>query len=679
MSGAEGYLHLFSPLKIGNLELRNRIAMSPMGVAIIDDGRMSETAIRYYEERARGGVGLIITEPCAVAYPRGAQSARQPGVSDDRFVSGLRELTDRVHRHGAAIAIQLVHHGKVSRLDTREGRELLMPSIPSVHGAMDLANDLTDEERRLLIAASRGKPKVRPATRADIEWVVGVFADAVERALDAGFDAVELHAAHGYLISEFLSPAWNHRDDEYGGSIENRARLLCEVIAAAKRRAGAEFPVWCRLDAIELRTPGGIAPADAQRHAELAVNAGADAIHVSAYADATSGPAFTEAPLVHRESGYLDYAGDIKRRVNVPIIAVGRIEPEVAEASIRDGKLDIVAMGRKMLADPEIAAKLRDDREDDVRPCIYCYVCVAQPFFDRTVRCGVNPAMANESEIVAPTTPAEVTKSVLVIGGGPAGLEAARVAALRGHRVQLLERSPQLGGRWRYASALYEPNGRLLRWLIYQTERADIEIELGVSATVEMIRDRNPDAVIVATGGRSSETDVSADQLAQTLDGFDPAVILSPDLRAPADAIGQRVAVIGGSHVGIRIASLMARQGRSVTVLEPGRYLAESMAHPLRWRVLDDLRESGAKLHTRANIEKVSPTSVRFETRSRENPLREDLTVDTIIEVGNLTPNNELGTALNDSGIEAIAIGDADGGTSIDKAIHDGYRAGIDL
>ncbi len=257
---------LVSPVRIGTMELRNRIAMAAMGVEIADeDGHAREPIIAYYEERARGGVGLIITEVCAVAYPRGATAHRQLAVSSDDYLPGLSELTDRVHRHGAKIALQMVHHGKVSRVDMKEGREVLMPSTPRFRGAMDMADGLSREELGWMAQASGGvaKPKVKEATKADIEWVIEVFAEGAERARRAGFDAVELHAAHGYLLSEFLSPAWNFREDEYGGSRENRARLLCEVIRAAKDRAGADFPIWARIDCREFRTPGGITLEDA--------------------------------------------------------------------------------------------------------------------------------------------------------------------------------------------------------------------------------------------------------------------------------------------------------------------------------------------------------------------------------------------------------------------------------
>ena len=238
------------------MTLRNRIVMAPMGVEIVgDDGSANDEVVRYYEERARGGAGLLITEVAAFAYPHGANSVHQLGLSEDRFVEPLRTLTDRVHAHGAKIAIQLVHHGKISRVDIANGDPVMVPSLPEWRGSFDMVGDLSGDELMAMAAASGGvesKPQYREMTTDDIAALTEQLGDAVGRAKDAGFDAVEIHGAHGYLASGFLSPQWNRRSDEYGGSHENRARLLCEWIVEAKGRAGTDMPVWVRLDALSL-------------------------------------------------------------------------------------------------------------------------------------------------------------------------------------------------------------------------------------------------------------------------------------------------------------------------------------------------------------------------------------------------------------------------------------------
>jgi 2,4-dienoyl-CoA reductase (NADPH2) len=710
--------HLLSPVRIGRLELRNRIAMAPMGVELVEaDGVVREPTVRYYEERARGGAGLLITENTAAAYPHGANSAHEIGVSDDRFLPGLAALADAVHRHGAKLAIQLAHHGKIARLDAAQGRPLLMPSEPRFHASTQGLAELTKEELGLLMRAGTGViPKVRAATKDDIAWLVEAFASAAERARRAGIDAVELHAAHGYIFSEFLSPGWNFRDDEYGGPVGNRARLLCEVIRACKQRAGAELALWCRIDAHEYGEPGGITLADARRTAQLAVEAGADAIHVSAYAADNLGHHFTDAPLPHAENAYVDFAAAIKAAVPVPVIAVGRIEPAQADRLIRDGKADLVSMGRKLLADPELPRKLAEGREAAVRPCIYCYVCVAQAFFDRPVRCAVNPEAGQEAERTpALRAPAGRRKRVLVVGGGPAGMEAARVAALRGHEVVLCERSAKLGGTLRIAALVYEPNERLLRWFEREMRERPIEVRTGQPATPELVRELAPDVVIAAVGARRERSALPGADRPHVFDGDALRALLAGEggegasgkvslvgrlavaagrltgivddpskLREASRAympVGRRVAIVGGGLVGAELAEFLAERGREVVVLEEGPVIADGMAHPRRWHVLHGLREAGVRLVTRARVVAIDEASVRFEHAPREGepPVAGAAPADTVILATGLEANPEPARALAAAGVPVVEIGDATGVGYLEGAIHSGFRAALEL
>lgn len=711
--------HLNSPVTLGRLQLKNRIAMSAMGVEIAEeDGRAGEPIIAYYEERARGGVGLIITEVCAVAYPRGATAHRQLAISSDDYLPGLRELTDRVHRQGAKIALQMVHHGKLARVDVKDGRPLLMPSLPRFKGAMDMANDLSREEIGLLMAAAGSgprKPEIKVVDKEDIAWLIDAFASAAERARRAGFDAVELHAAHGYLLSEFLSPAWNFREDEYGGSRENRARLLCEVIRAVKQRAGADFPVWARIDCREFRTPGGITPEDAERTAELAAEAGADAIHVSAYSDSTSAAGFTEAPLVHKEAGYVEEAARIKARIRVPLIAVGRIEPELGDRLIRDGKADVIAMARKLLADPALPQKLAEGRPEDIRPCIYCYTCVAQPFFDRPVRCAVNPMTGRESRLAAAErTAAPTSKRILVVGGGPAGLEAARLASLRGHSVVLCEKSSQLGGTLRFASLVYEPNERLLDWLETQVRKLGVEIRLETEVTPALIRKLAPDEVLVAAGATRKTPPILGIDREHVFDGDDLRALLTGDgdasaskklslvgrlavragratgitgrpglLREASKAympLGKQVVVVGGGLVGLELAEFLAERGRQVVVLEEGPRFGLEMAHPRRWRVLHELRELGVGLVANAVVREIGEREVAYEIRSSpsEGQLASAPADSVILAIG-LEANPGVAARLKEAGVPLREIGDVTGVGYLEGAMHDGFEAALAL
>lgn len=707
---------LLSPVRIGSMELRNRIAMSAMGVEIVDpDGHAREPVIAYYEERARGGAGLIVTEVCAAAYPLGANSERQLALSDDAFLPGLRELTDRVHARGARIAAQLVHHGKLSRLDLKQGRAILMPSEPRWHGALDMFQDLTGEEVQLILAATGGaQPKVRAASREDLVWLVEIFAAAAERARRAGFDAVEVHGAHGYILSGFLSPAWNHREDEYGGPLENRARLLCEVLRACKERAGSDFPVLCRLDAVEFRTPGGIVFEDTLRVAELAEEAGADAIDVSAYADATSGPGFTEAPLVHREAGYADYAARLKERVGIPVVAVGRIEPERGDRLVREGGADVIAMARKLLADPHLPRKLAEDRAEDVRPCIYCYTCVAQAFFDHTVRCAVNPVTSHEAEIrdVESTRAAE-PRRVLVVGGGPAGMEAARVAALRGHEVILCEKSARLGGTLRFAALVYQPNERLLRWLLRQVDSLPIDVRLETEVTRSEVARLAPGVVLVAVGAKRTRPRIAGVDRAHVFDGDELRALLTGEegsraaeklsllgrlavrvgraagvttdpsrLREASRSympVGSRVVILGGGLVGCELAEFLRDRGREVVVLEEGPHLAAQLAHPRRWRLLHELREAGVELLTDVRVREIGSASIRFE-RGSEGELEErEVPAETVVLATGLEPDHALARSLQGVAPTVEAIGDCDRIGYLEGAIHGGFQAAARL
>ncbi|MBK7951359.1 MAG: FAD-dependent oxidoreductase [Deltaproteobacteria bacterium] len=711
--------HLRSPVTLGTLQLRNRIAMAAMGVEIAgEDGRAGEPIIAYYEERARGGVGLVITEVCAVAYPRGATAHRQLAISSDDYLPGLFELTDRVHRHGAKIALQLVHHGKVSRVDVQDGRPVLMPSLPRFKGANDMANDLSREEIGLLMkAAGTGtrKPEIKVADEQDIAWVIDAFASAALRARRAGFDAVELHAAHGYLLSEFLSPAWNFREDAYGGSRENRARLLCEVIRAAKARAGRDFPIWARIDCREFRTPGGITVEDAERTAELAAEAGADAIHVSAYSDSTSAAGFTEAPLVHAEAGYVEETARIKARIKVPVIAVGRIEPELGERLIREGKADVIAMARKLLADPALARKIEEGRPEDIRPCIYCYTCVAQPFFDRPVRCAVNPMTGREDRLgSSEREQAARPRRLLVVGGGPSGLEAARVARLRGHDVVLCEKSSQLGGTLRFASLVYEPNERLLDWLEGQVRKLGVEIRLETEVTPELIRALAPDEVLVAAGAAREKPSILGVEREHVFDGDDLRALLTgqgdgsaakklslvgrlavragratgitgkPSLLREASKawmpLGKEVVVIGGGLVGLELAEFLAERGRRVVVLEAGPKLGLELAHPRRWRVLHELRELGVELVTNAVVREIGEREVAYEIRSSPSEGRlASAHADNVILAVGLGANPAIAARLKEAGVPIREIGDVTGVGYLEGAIRDGFEAALAL
>lgn len=587
------YRHLLSPGRIGPVDVRNRILMCPMGDNLAqENGEPSATSMDYFEARARGGVGLIIVGSVAVSWPEGSYNPNQSALSEDRMIPAFSELAKRVHAHGARIAAQLSHGGITAVNDMRDGRPLWVPSMPSAGTPDPLMAMVTPEEQALQsrpMRAPTASTSLHEMTRADIEWLIERFAAAAERAKRAGLDGVELHAGHGYIISSFLSPAKNRRTDEYGGSFENRSRLLVEVIRAVRERVGQDFAVWCRIDSIEFWEKDGITPELAGRTARVIQDAGGDAIHASANGLGGSALTYTEGHTTHAPGRLLEFAAAIREHVTIPVIAVGRIEPEVAESAIAEGRADFVAMGRKLLADPELPNKLAEARPEDVRPCLYHYNCIGQIFLREPVRCWNNPATGREAEF--DFAPSQRALRVLIVGGGPAGLEAARLATLRGHRVLLCEADDRLGGRFALAAATYEPNARMLAWLEGQVRKLDVEVRLNERCDLGDLSGYDAEAVIIATGGTWARP---------ALPGADADHVLTVDALRPVfegrRKLGREVVILGGGRAGVGLADYCLGEGHSVTLLEASAVFAEQMGLPGRWRIVHELCERGAQL-----------------------------------------------------------------------------------
>ncbi len=700
--------HLLSPASIGGVELRNRIIMAPMGSNLSEeDGHCGERLQSYYEARARGGAGALIVECAAVGWPQGNCNPNQIGISGDEFLPGLTSLAQRIRQHGCRAFIQLQHAGKVAVRDMAAGRPMLVPSVPS-HTPDDMMEALTGEEMAAFVKSMAGaKIEYQVATQEDIDWLVERFADAAARAQRAGFDGIELHAGHGYILAEFLSPNVNKRDDAYGGSLENRARLLVEVIQAARQRVGDDFSIFCRIDAREYRLKNGIELTDAIETARIIERAGADAVHVSAYANSSSGIGFTEAPLVHEPGGYLGFAREIKQAVSIPVIAVGRIEPDVAEEVLSSGGADFISMARKLLADPELPNKLSEGRADDIRPCIYCYTCVSRIFLNDHLICAVNAQTGFEEHTAI--VPAENPRRVLVVGGGPAGMEAARVAALRGHQVTLCERGGRLGGTVFFASIPYAANGRLMDYLARQVTDLPIDVRLGTEVNEALVRELQPDTVVVATGAKREAPAVegtelrhvySGDELRELMTGVGDTGVahkLSPFQRLMMLAgkwlgitrrvswiqrlshwwmpVGRRVAVVGGGLVGLELAEFLVERGRQVTVIEEGEKFGAELAVVRRWRVLHGLREHGVVMINRCRVEKIRPGFLALATDDGAV----DVEADTVILAAGAAGDRSLADQLAATGLDVHVAGDCDGVGYIHGAMHSGHRVARSL
>lgn len=688
---AEPFAHLLSPGRIGPLELRNRIVVTAMGVNLAEpDGSCGERIRAYHEEQARGGAGLINTGVAGVAWPAGANQPRQVAISEDRHIPGIAALAAAVHRHGAKLSLQLHHGGLVAPEDMKAGRPVWVPSFP-VPPQRDISALWLAEEIAQSPAPQIRSFEFRVMTVEDIGAVVAQFAAAARRAREAGADGLEIHGGHGYLLSSFISPHSNRRTDQYGGPLENRLRFLLEVLRAVRDAVGRDLAMWCKLDAREVGRNDGITVADACRAARLAQEAGADAITVTAYHDTDQGKLHSASHTPHEPGVNLPAAAAIKAAVSVPVIASGRIEPEIAEAHIASGSIDFVAMGRKLLADPQLPRKLAAGRAADVRPCIYCYTCISAIYVQDSVRCAVNPDTGFESlHPVAPVTTQR--RRVVVVGGGPGGMEAAWRLAVAGHEVVLLERGARLGGTLRFAALAYAANERLLDWLIRQVGAAGVEVRLNTAATPGLLRTLAPDAVVVATGARRDLPDLPGRDLPQVFSGDDlRRLVLGEDspslarktgqvtrlatrlgaasgLTANLDflrrathtwmPLGRRLSIIGGELVGLELAEFLSERGRQVAVIDAAPRLGAGLTLVRRMRLIEELQERGVALHAGATGIAIEPGQVRF-VDSAGRP--QSLAADHVIVAQGASGDLELADELRAAGFTVYPVGDCQG------------------
>ncbi len=672
-----GYQHLLSPGRIGTMKLRNRILMATMGEELAElDGTVGPRQLAYIAARAAGGAALVTLGSVAIAWPLGTANKHQNGVNRAEFEPGVRALAETAHQHGAKLALQLSHMGKVARNDIIAGRSMWVPTKPQPSGFDPLLMMMTPDELQHATAEMSG-PTANVAfhemTHGDIATLIDWFATAAEHAQRWGVDGVELHAGHGYILDEFLSPVSNRRTDEYGGDLFGRARLLLEVIEAVRIRVGRDYPVWARINAIEFFTDGSGTFEDALALAPMLEAAGLDALHVSAYADPNIAIGFTESHTAHEPAKLVEYARGIKGVVSIPVIAVGRIEPELADELVGSGAVDFIAMGRKLLADPELPNKLRDHQRDDIRPCMYHYRCIGNIFTREGIRCVSNPLVGRESELRM--DPATTPRNIVVVGGGPGGMETARIATLRGHNVTLLEAHEYLGGTLAFASKTYAPNADMLAWLTKQMEQLDVAIHLGTPASAEFVASLRPDVIVDATG---------ALWLRPTVEGGDlPHVRDLASLRSwiidGAPLEGDHVVVIGGGRAGCGIAHLARTQGHAVTVLEESQVFAPQFGMPGRWRHVHELLESGVALKRGAEVVQIGEHTVHYRDGAGEHIL----SADVVIGVSNVVPNPGIGAApaanISFGSVELHRVGDCTGPRFLEGALLDATQLAIKL
>jgi len=680
---------LLEPARIGQLELKNRMVMAAMGLNFAtEDGYITERQREFYEARARGGVGSIVLGVGLIDLI-GKLITHQICIYDDRFVPGLSELARTVQQHGAKILIQLQHGGRYSRPERNGGHQPVAPSPILKPGVLP------------------GRETPRALTVEEIAQLVERFAEGAERAQKAGFDGVEIHAGHAYLIAQFLSGHSNKRQDAYGGDLKNRARFLLEIIKAIRERVGDAYPVWCRIDGREFGLEDGITPKDGQELARMIEEAGVDAINVSGYGGDT-GVDFTEAPLAYTAGNLVPLAEGIKKVVNIPVIAVGRISPELGEKVLRQGKADLIAMARALIADPELPNKLASGRWEDIRPCINCYTCIHQIFMSESMHCTVNHAAGKEGEFKL--NPSERAKRVMVVGGGPGGMEAARVAALRGHQVTLYEKGRRLGGSLVFASVLTRENEDLLNYLIRQIRKLPVKVKLGEEVTPELIKEISPEATILAVGASLESPQIPGADRPNVISGANLRQIMSGRLEQDTATklawwqrvilslstaflkgfkpstirwltkfwmpLGEKVAIIGGDFVACELAQFLVERGRKVVILGSGQQMATELAIPSRWILMDSLLKSGVTMLTEVKCEEITAGGVVITNKEAE---RQMIEADTVVFAEGIEANPELFQAIEGKGWQIYRAGDCQGPGLIKGAIADGATTALTI
>lgn len=587
---------------------------------------------------------MIITEASPVSL-RGRHRGRSLCAYDDSFLPGLIRLTEAVHTHGAAIALQLHHAGRLSD--------------PGIIGNLPLAPSP--------VPRAPGFPVPQEMDLEDIQDTIAQFGLAARRAKEAGFDAVEVHGAHGYLIHQFLSPRTNKREDAYGGNPEKRSRFALEVLQQVRQEVGENFPVLFRLSAQEF-IPGGYSLAEASDTAVELEKAGASALHVSGgTTESLLGSAHSIPPMVFPEAYHAPLAAAIKKKVRIPVITVGRLNtPEIAERVIHEGQADLVAAGRAFLCDPSWPLKAAQGEGDRIRPCVACNHCLGRIFQQEDLTCFQNAALGREKE--HRVEPAGKAKKVAIFGGGPGGLEAARVASQRGHRVILLEKSSRLGGQMLLSSI--PPHKRNLQkaidWLIREVTREGVEIRLNTEGNEAIIEREKPDAVIVATGARPLiPNNFSA-----------PNLLTAWEVLAGKE-VGQEVLILGGGMVGMETAEFLSQKGCRVTVVEMLDQLAADMEGTSRALLLERLSKLPISVKLSTRVEEIREGRVRV--KNEEGEVR--LGAETILLALGSRSNDEMVKILREKGIvpQLFIIGDCLEPRKAQEAIHEGFAAALQI
>lgn len=635
--------HLFSPIRIKNLELANRAVMPPMGTNLGNpDATVSEANLAYLKRRARGGAGLVITEIASV-HPGGSAINSQLGAYDDRFIPGLKKIAEAVHAGGSRVALQLHHAGRESLYLLQQGKAVAPSPIRS------LVFGLTPREM----------------TIGEIHEVIAAFGAAAVRAREAGFDAVEIHGAHGYLLTQFLSALSNQRRDEYGGDLEHRSRFMIEVVREVRRRVGNDFPLSVRLS-VEECIKGGYTFEDIRPILPRLVEAGADLLHASLGTHGSPG-GITSAPFEYEPGFNVWRAKKLKEAVRVPVIAVGRFtDAALADAVIARGEADLVAFGRQFLADPDFLVKTREGRPEDTRRCIACNQgCIERLILgEGKIRCALNPETGQE--IIYPQGPAPVRRTVWVVGAGPGGLTAAYEAARLGHRVTLFEKNRETGGQLRFASkAPFKDQYEIWsRWITGQAKKMGVTFRMGTEVTDKEIAEGKPETVVLATGGEPVKPEIPGIDLPMVAGAWQVLNGSVPPGKSPL--------IMGAGLIGMETADFLLKKGAQVTLVEALKRSPVLKITSHGYMLHTRLREGGCRFLFNAKVTRIAENGVTVLTEGGEKTLSP---VDQVIIAVGLKPRDDLKEILEARKIRYFVVGDALQPRRIIEATEEGARA----
>lgn len=645
------YPKLFAPGKIGKLEVANRIVFAATSSELADkDGIVGDDAVEYYAERARGGAGLLIVEATYVEQ-EGKRLHHNAMLHEDRFIPGMRKIVEAVHAAGAKIAIQLNHGGR--------------ESIPEVSGSVPLApSPLASQFTGVGDAVI---PK--ELTVAEIQRIVTRFADAAERAREAGYDAVELHGAHGYLIGEFLSPESNKREDGYGGNTEGRARFCIELVRAIKQRLGSDYPVIVRMNGRD-HVRDGLEIEEAAEIAVLLERAGTDSISVSG--GVHSSRPYMVIPGMSVERGcYVDCGDAIRRRLTIPVMVVGRINtPDLAESILEAGQADYICLSRALIADPYFPAKAQAGNTELIVPCIACNECIATVHRHKGLACTVNPMVSRELELKPLLAVKPEPKRILVVGSGAAGMSAAVTAARRGHEVHLFEREFAVGGQLLLA---YQPPHRdeienALRYFRSEIQRLGVSVTVNKTLSPDEASALRPQAIIVATGAAPLKPDVPGGGLPHVTSGW--------RVLAGLEDLGQNCVVVGGGLVGVEVADHLGERGANVILIARTGLLKKAV-HADRIYYMDRIASLGIEVLTDTGVVSVGSDWVEVQPKGR---VRRTLHgIDNVIFCTGYASRKDESASLADLGVPVYYVGDVLGSRKFFQAIEEGTLTALKI